>query len=66
MGWGDPVIVIMLLVGIVSLLVMVVHELRCPEPVLDIRLFKNKLFTLSTIASSVIQVADHPWEQESL
>lgn len=57
MGWGDPVIVIMLLVGIVSLLVMVVHELRCPEPVLDIRLFKNKLFTLSTITSSVIQVA---------
>ncbi|HWQ43193.1 MAG TPA: DHA2 family efflux MFS transporter permease subunit [Desulfosporosinus sp.] len=57
MGWGDPVIVVMLLVGIVSLLVMVVHELQCPEPVLDIRLFKNKLFTLSTITSSFIQVA---------
>ena len=57
MGWGDPVIVAMLLVGMVSLLVMVVHELRCPEPVLDIRLFKNKLFTLSTITSAFIQVA---------
>jgi len=57
MGWGDPVIVAMLLVGMVNLLVMVVHELRCPEPVLDMRLFKNKLFTLSTITSSLIQVA---------
>ncbi|MEG6513796.1 DHA2 family efflux MFS transporter permease subunit [Desulforamulus ruminis] len=57
MGWGDPVIVAMLFVGIVNLLVMVVHELRCPEPVLDMRLFKDKLFTLSTITSSFIQVA---------
>ncbi|MCG9967158.1 DHA2 family efflux MFS transporter permease subunit [Pelotomaculum terephthalicicum JT] len=57
MGWGDPVIVVMLFIGIVNLLVMVVHELRCPEPVLDMRLFKNKLFTLSTIISSFIQVA---------
>ncbi|MEN6460416.1 MAG: DHA2 family efflux MFS transporter permease subunit [Syntrophomonas sp.] len=57
MGWGDPVIVAMLLVGIVNLIVMVVHELRCPEPVLDMRLFKNKLFTVSTITSSFIQVA---------
>ncbi len=57
MGWGDPVIISMLFVGIVNLLVMVVHELRCPEPVLDMRLFKNKLFTLSTIISSIVQVA---------
>lgn len=57
MGWEDPLIVAMLLVGILSLLIMVVHELRCPEPVLDMRLFKNKLFTLSTIVSSFIQVA---------
>lgn len=57
MGWGDPVIVAMLVVGIINLVVMVVHELRCPEPVLDMRLFKNSLFTLSTITSSFIQVA---------
>ncbi|MFZ5645107.1 MAG: DHA2 family efflux MFS transporter permease subunit [Bacillota bacterium] len=56
-GWGDPLIVAMLFLGIVNLLVMVVHELRCPEPVLDMRLFKNKLFSLSTIISSFIQVA---------
>lgn len=56
-GWGDPLIVMLLLVGIVTLVVMVVHELRCPEPVLDMRLFKNKLFTLSTIISSLVQVA---------
>ncbi|MCB8814203.1 hypothetical protein [Desulfosporosinus shakirovi] len=31
MGWEDPVIVIMLLVGIVSLLVMVVHETSLPR-----------------------------------
>lgn len=57
MGWGNPMIVVMLFVGIVNLMVMVVHELRCPEPVLDMRLFKNKLFTVSTITSSFIQVA---------
>lgn len=57
MGWQDPIIVTMLFVGILSLLIMVVHELNCPEPVLDMRVFKNKLFTLSTIISSFIQVA---------
>ncbi|SFG54517.1 drug resistance transporter, EmrB/QacA subfamily [Desulfotomaculum arcticum] len=57
MGWRDPLIVAMLFLGIVNLIIMVVHELRCPEPVLDMRLFKNKLFTMSTIISSFIQVA---------
>ncbi|MDR3288918.1 MAG: DHA2 family efflux MFS transporter permease subunit [Peptococcaceae bacterium] len=57
MGWRDPTIDILLIVGTVTLLIMVVHELRCPEPVLDMRLFKNKIFTLSTLIASLIQVA---------
>ncbi|MDO7789076.1 DHA2 family efflux MFS transporter permease subunit [Desulforamulus aquiferis] len=57
MGWGDPLIVALLFFGIINLFILVVHELRCPEPVLDMRLFKNKLFTLSTIISSFVQVA---------
>lgn len=56
-GWHDPKTILMLTVGVVCLVIMVAHELSCPEPILDMRLFKNKIFTLSTIISSIIQVA---------
>ncbi|MDR3270442.1 MAG: DHA2 family efflux MFS transporter permease subunit [Peptococcaceae bacterium] len=56
-GWNDPRIVIMLVAGAITLTIAVLHEIHCPEPVLDMRLFKNRIFTLSTMISSLVQVA---------
>jgi EmrB/QacA subfamily drug resistance transporter len=53
-GWSAPLIVGLLTVSLISLLSFTIVELRHPEPILDLRLFKNYLFTLSIIISSII------------
>lgn len=40
-GWSDPVTVGALVVGVLALAGFVRHELRAPEPMLDVRLFRN-------------------------
>jgi MFS family permease len=54
MGWSDPVIVIMIFVGVVNMIIMAIHELRTAEPVLDISLFKNATFALSVVCMRLI------------
>lgn len=55
-GWTSPYIVSLLLVAIVSLTIFVVNELRQPEPILDLRLFKNFIFTISNIIGSILSI----------
>ena len=50
-GWGSPVIVGTGTVGLAALAVMVVVELRLKEPMLNLRLLRNRIFrTTSLIA----------------
>jgi EmrB/QacA subfamily drug resistance transporter len=44
-GFGDSRVLIYGLAGIAMLIALVVVELRAPRPMLDIRLFRDKLFT---------------------
>lgn len=53
-GWTSPMIVGLLLVSFFSLLTFVIIELHHPEPLLDLRLFKNYIYSLSIIISSII------------
>ncbi len=55
-GWGSPYIVSLLAIAFTSLTVLVVNELRHPEPVLDLRLFRNFTFTLSVVIGSIISI----------
>ena len=55
-GWGSPYIVSLLAIAFTSLTILVVNELRHPEPVLDLRLFRNFIFTLSVIIGSIISI----------
>jgi EmrB/QacA subfamily drug resistance transporter len=48
-GWASPVIVITGLVGVLMLAVLVPLELRRPEPMLDMRLLKDRLFRTTSI-----------------
>ena len=53
MGWGSPPIVITLL-GVVALLgVFVWWELRTAAPMMDVRLFKRRLFSMGVSASFI-------------
>lgn len=53
-GWNSPFIVSLLSISLVSLIAFVFVELRHPEPILDLRLFKNSVFTISMIITAVI------------
>jgi DHA2 family multidrug resistance protein len=56
-GWSSPFIVSLIVFSIIALSAFVFNELKEPEPLLELRLFKNMLFTSSTIISSVINMA---------
>jgi DHA2 family multidrug resistance protein len=55
-GWTSPFIVGLLAVSFLSLVIFIFVELHHPEPILDLRLFKNRVFTISMIITAVICV----------
>src|SRR4051794_10913107 len=50
-GWSSPQIVTSLTVGVVVLTLFVVWELRTQHPMLPMRFFRNRVFTLANVAS---------------
>ncbi|WP_100406083.1 MDR family MFS transporter [Bacillus solitudinis] len=42
-------VIVTLLVGVISLILFVVRQLKLPEPVLDVRAFKSPMFALTTV-----------------
>ena len=55
-GWSSAYIISLLIAGLSSLTLFVFNELRHPEPILELRLFKNPLFTISTVIGSVLNI----------
>ena len=49
-GWGSTSVVVTALVGLICFATMVVVELRIPEPMLDLRLLKDRMFRSSLMA----------------
>ena len=50
-GWGSAEIVASLIAGAIVLALFILWELRVEEPMLPMRFFKNRVFTLANIAS---------------
>ncbi|MBY7144829.1 multidrug efflux MFS transporter [Virgibacillus sp. NKC19-3] len=48
-GWGSIITITTLVVGAVSLVFFIIRQLRMKTPMLEFRVFKNPIFTLSTI-----------------
>lgn len=55
-GWTSPFIMVSLFIAITSLIMFVAVELNHPEPILELRLFNNFVFTLSLIISSILSI----------
>lgn len=55
--WGNIKFPLILALGCFSLLIFIVNELAHPEPLLDLRLFKNYDFTLSQVITSITMMA---------
>ena len=53
-GWGSPTIVGLFIIAVLTLSFFVWNELHHPEPILDLRLFKNFIFTISVIIGSLL------------
>jgi MFS family permease len=51
MGWGNPLVIVLLAGGIALLAAFVAVELRSPQPMFDVRLFHIRAFTAGNIAS---------------
>ncbi|WP_283214810.1 DHA2 family efflux MFS transporter permease subunit [Paenibacillus sp. HWE-109] len=56
-GWLSVKVLGTMLVGIVSLILFVWRELTVKEPMIDLRVFTYNIFTLTTIVSSIINMA---------
>lgn len=56
-GWSSLEVVLSLVIGIISLILFVWRELTVEEPMLEFRVFKYEMFTLTTIISSVLNMA---------
>lgn len=55
-GWTSVYIVSLFTTALIMLTAFVVNELNHPEPLLELRLFKNPLFTIATIIGSFLNI----------
>ncbi len=55
-GWDDEIVVITLIAGFLSIILFVLQQLRSEQPMLDFRIFRYGIFTLSSIISMIITV----------
>lgn len=55
-GWSSPYIVSLFTVAIITLTFFIYNELTQPEPLLELRLFKNYLYTISTFVGIALNV----------
>ncbi|MFJ9411804.1 MDR family MFS transporter [Streptomyces sp. NPDC101393] len=56
-GWSSPSVVVAAVAGAVLVAGLVVWQLRCARPLLDLRLFGNRLFRTINIASLLYSVS---------
>ncbi|MBU5467084.1 DHA2 family efflux MFS transporter permease subunit [Virgibacillus sp. MSJ-26] len=48
-GWGSMITIISLVIGVLALTLFILRQLRLKVPMLEFRVFKNPIFTLSVI-----------------
>ncbi|MGH2863139.1 MAG: DHA2 family efflux MFS transporter permease subunit [Solirubrobacteraceae bacterium] len=56
-GFGSSKVLIPLLIGIVLLVAFVRHALRTKDPLIDLRLFKNRTFATSSISLALMVIS---------
>ncbi|SER86959.1 drug resistance transporter, EmrB/QacA subfamily [Gracilibacillus ureilyticus] len=47
-GWTSPLVYIPLIIGAITLSIFILRQLKLPQPILEFRIFKYKMFTLTT------------------
>ncbi|MFF2175633.1 DHA2 family efflux MFS transporter permease subunit [Lysinibacillus sp. NPDC058147] len=53
-GWDDKVVIASILVGIVTTAIFCLRQIKSSEPLLNLSVFTNKLFTLTSIINIIV------------
>src|SRR3954454_16615290 len=56
-GFGEAKIIVPIVAGLILLAVFVWHELRVHQPLIDLRLYKNRVFTVSSITLALVVIS---------
>jgi EmrB/QacA subfamily drug resistance transporter len=57
MGWTDPVVMVTIAVGVISLVIFGFRQLKLDKPLLEIRIYKYPMFALSSAISVAISMS---------
>ncbi|WP_347551613.1 MDR family MFS transporter [Pseudalkalibacillus hwajinpoensis] len=53
-GWDSMRTIVVLLVGLITLTIFIMRQLRMAHPMLEFRVFKDKIFTITTIIGMIL------------
>ncbi|CAM2788485.1 DHA2 family efflux MFS transporter permease subunit [Paenibacillus sediminis] len=56
-GWSDRIVIASLIAGVISLILFIIRELKVEHPILEFRIFKYDMFTLTTAVNMIITMA---------
>ncbi len=56
-SWESNQVIISMIVGAVALTLFILRQFKLKQPILEFRVFKNKMFTLSTILGMLVFIA---------
>lgn len=56
-GWNSLEVIISMVVGAFSLLWFILRQLKLNQPILEFRVFKNKVFTITTVLGMIVFIA---------
>lgn len=57
LGWSNPVVYLTIAVGLISLALFILRQLKLEEPLLEIRIYKYPMFALSSVISIVLSMS---------
>ncbi|MGG0656947.1 DHA2 family efflux MFS transporter permease subunit [Rummeliibacillus pycnus] len=53
-GWDDKVVIVSILAGIVTTVIFCLRQIKSSDPLLNLSVFNNKLFTLTSIINIIV------------
>lgn len=56
-GWGSVQVIVSMIVGSVTLFWFITRQFKLKQPILEFRVFQNKMFTLTTVLGMVVFIA---------
>jgi EmrB/QacA subfamily drug resistance transporter len=56
-GWSSPEVYLTIIVGVISLILFIIRQLKQEQPLLNFRIYKYPMFALSSVITMVVNLA---------